>query len=402
MSVKSEVLSFEKLRSFEKLSQNQEQKPLIIPDYQRPYVWGEEQVKRLIDDLNSKEYNLLGNIILYESDRVYEIVDGQQRLTTIKLILKALDEKSSFLGNAEYFHEISHKNIKKNYEFIKSYAYDKKEKILKNLNNSEFITITTTDLDKAFLFFDSTNSKGLDLKQYDLIKAFHLESLEQKSSDLAINEALCFEKLCENEDEVEYFFKEFMYWLRKHLRDDWSENSVMSEFCKENLQIQSSYNQGVLADFADGLSFFNYTKKYYELFKSINNSTLMQQINTLSNFHLKIAAQMCLFLYLDKFLNGEFDNISRRIIRIIYSVRITHSAVSWGSIREILFDTLKIIYFSNYESELKQKLDIKIEECYKEEEQNHKGLETIETSRYLEIMQDELKRANIKGHYHGK
>lgn len=402
MSVESVVLSFEKLRSFEKLSQNQEQKPLIIPDYQRPYVWGEEQVKRLLDDLNSKEYNLLGNIILYESDRVYEIVDGQQRLTTIKLILKALDEKSSFLGNAKYFHEISHKNIKKNYDFIKTYAYDKKEKILKNLNNSEFITITTTDLDKAFLFFDSTNSKGLDLKQYDLIKAFHLESLELKSSDLAINEALCFEKLCENEDEVEYFFKEFMYWLRKHLRDDWSENSVVSEFCKENLQIQSSYNQGILADFADGLSFFNYTKKYYELFKSINNSTLMQQINTLSNFHLKIAASMCLFLYLDKFLNGEFDNISRRIIRIIYSVRITHSAVSWGSVRDILFDTLKIIYFSNYESELKQKLDIKIEECYKEEEQNHKGLETIETNRYLKIMQDELKSANIKGHYHGK
>lgn len=388
--VRTEVLSFEELAT----------KSLVVPDYQRPYVWSEEQVKRLIDDLNSKDYNLLGNIILYESDGIYEIVDGQQRLTTIKLILISLDENGDFLKNVKYFHEISHKNIKKNYDFIKTYAYDKKEKILNNLNNSEFITITTTDLDKAFLFFDSTNSKGLDLKQYDLIKAFHLQSLELKSSDLAINEALCFEKLCENEDEMEYFFKEFMYWLRKHLRDDWSENSIMSEFCKENLQIQSSYNQGILADFADGLSFFNYTKKYYGLFKSINGSTLMQQINTLSNFHLKIAVSMCLFLYIDKFSNGNFDDISRRIIRIIYSVRITNSAVSWGSVRGILFDTLKIIYFSNYESELKQKLDIKIEECYGKERKSYKGLEINETKKYLEIMKYELK--SIKGHYHEK
>ena len=61
----------------------------VIPKYQREYKWSEEKVITLIDDINNRD-KFLGNIILDKKDSCYEIVDGQQRITTVYLILIAL------------------------------------------------------------------------------------------------------------------------------------------------------------------------------------------------------------------------------------------------------------------------------------------------------------------------
>ena len=68
-------------------------KQFVIPKYQREYKWSEEQVKTLISDINKHE-KFLGNIILNEFPDFYEIVDGQQRITTLFLILIALFNKN--------------------------------------------------------------------------------------------------------------------------------------------------------------------------------------------------------------------------------------------------------------------------------------------------------------------
>ena len=69
----------------------------LIPSYQRRYSWGSLQVKELIDDVmssNIQEGHLLGMIILHRyldnNGFKIDVVDGQQRLTTISLILKAM------------------------------------------------------------------------------------------------------------------------------------------------------------------------------------------------------------------------------------------------------------------------------------------------------------------------
>jgi len=75
--------------------------PLIVPRWQRDYAWDpDEHVKKLLDDLNdfwglsqtdSGRYYLLGQVIVViNDDEEYEIVDGQQRLTTVFLLLVAL------------------------------------------------------------------------------------------------------------------------------------------------------------------------------------------------------------------------------------------------------------------------------------------------------------------------
>ncbi|QOR67976.1 DUF262 domain-containing protein [Cytobacillus suaedae] len=77
----------------------------IIPDFQRDFVWGQEEVQQLLEDLSEDtngfslkeddiEGYLLGNIVLIKPDdnERFLVVDGQQRLTTTTLICKSLEE----------------------------------------------------------------------------------------------------------------------------------------------------------------------------------------------------------------------------------------------------------------------------------------------------------------------
>ncbi|MEM1369849.1 MAG: DUF262 domain-containing protein [Cyanobacteria bacterium P01_H01_bin.15] len=79
----------------------------LIPDYQRPYAWDEEQCQTLWDDVflfsfpnnNYEEFDdneeyFLGAIVTYKNeDAKSEVIDGQQRLTTMMLILRAFYDK---------------------------------------------------------------------------------------------------------------------------------------------------------------------------------------------------------------------------------------------------------------------------------------------------------------------
>ena len=70
----------------------------IVPDYQREYVWTDKEVHQLLDDINEKidtgsssEY-FIGTVLVSPTEQKnhYEVIDGQQRLTTFFLLLCAL------------------------------------------------------------------------------------------------------------------------------------------------------------------------------------------------------------------------------------------------------------------------------------------------------------------------
>jgi len=76
-----------------------------IPIYQRNYAWEEEQVKALITDVtdaytkNPDSYYYIGTLVSYnKGDQIFEIIDGQQRLTTIRLILGVLISEGHLKG----------------------------------------------------------------------------------------------------------------------------------------------------------------------------------------------------------------------------------------------------------------------------------------------------------------
>ena len=74
----------------------------LIPDYQRPYAWGEAECRTLWDDIfsfaipdegktefdSNSEY-FLGPIVTFRNEDKLEVIDGQQRLTTLMLLLRA-------------------------------------------------------------------------------------------------------------------------------------------------------------------------------------------------------------------------------------------------------------------------------------------------------------------------
>src|SRR5688500_15191924 len=68
----------------------------IVPDYQREYVWEETEVTQLLQDIYdefsgnaSKEYFIGSTVVYRNSDGIFELIDGQQRTTTLYLILAA-------------------------------------------------------------------------------------------------------------------------------------------------------------------------------------------------------------------------------------------------------------------------------------------------------------------------
>ena len=88
-------------QSVKQLLETGKEHPFVIPEYQRPYAWGCDEVQTLFDDLwdfttseGGTEGNstyFLGTIVSYENKHgEQEIIDGQQRITSLFLLLRAI------------------------------------------------------------------------------------------------------------------------------------------------------------------------------------------------------------------------------------------------------------------------------------------------------------------------
>ena len=86
----------------------------LIPDYQRPYAWGEKECKALWDDIfnfafpnednsqfdEDEDQYFLGPIVTFKNGKQMEVIDGQQRLTTLMLLLRAFYNKLGYMQDA--------------------------------------------------------------------------------------------------------------------------------------------------------------------------------------------------------------------------------------------------------------------------------------------------------------
>lgn len=129
----------------------------LIPDYQRPYAWGADECQTLWDDLflfsfpdnncdnfdrESDEY-FLGPIVTFKNDAGnMEIIDGQQRLTTLMLLLRAF------------------------YDKFKKMKDDKSEKTRKQIEQCLWKTDEYGDADKTALKIDSEVATDKDKDEF--------------------------------------------------------------------------------------------------------------------------------------------------------------------------------------------------------------------------------------------
>ncbi len=121
-----------------------ESEQFVIPAYQRRYSWQDKQVKELFDDINhleGGETHLLGSIVCLTGDHgaginSLELVDGQQRTTTIMLFLDAIEDRLRKDGNDEDAQTISKMVTSKDYTGTKS-----KKLVLGDLDNRDFMRV---------------------------------------------------------------------------------------------------------------------------------------------------------------------------------------------------------------------------------------------------------------------
>lgn len=198
----------------------------VVPPYQRPYSWERENVQQLLEDVweayeaEDTEY-FIGSLITIEKerDRRYEVVDGQQRLTTLNLIFARLRDRitdeaaKAMLGNrilprnvltgeAEtprlllrkkdqgFFRkhvleghavpvhdclESPQRHLAENLETVDSFWEGKSEQTLKLFANDLLtrvyvVFVTTHSWQSAYRLFNVLNARGMSLSNADLIK----------------------------------------------------------------------------------------------------------------------------------------------------------------------------------------------------------------------------------------
>lgn len=174
-----------------------------IPVYQRNYAWEHDEIHALIKDVydsmeSGKCVYYIGTLVTYKRDEdVYEVIDGQQRLTTIYIILKAMavdgivnrltysarKMSAATIENLPNFVEECDRGIRQGYH----YAVDELDKVVEEtdmykfedyfLNNVRIIHYRVPkDVDLNH-YFEVMNSRGEQLEKHEIVKAKLCEQL---------------------------------------------------------------------------------------------------------------------------------------------------------------------------------------------------------------------------------
>ena len=98
-----------------------------IPSYQRGYRWGENEVIRLLDDVyaNGKKNYCLQPIVVRKKGDAYELVDGQQRFTTLYLIYKYMHDANPFFFSEPAF-SLTYETREASADFLKNLDLSKR------------------------------------------------------------------------------------------------------------------------------------------------------------------------------------------------------------------------------------------------------------------------------------
>ncbi len=263
----------------------------LIPDYQRPYAWNEEKCETLWEDLfsfafpnnNIEEFDeddeyFLGPIVTYQNDnKKLEVIDGQQRLTTLMLLLRAfydyfiyaqdsitkktreeiakclwktdindepkLDElkiQSDVAGEddkTEFLNILKTGIVEKNYvsNYAKNFRYfkEKIEEFAKKysiytatfvqiiMKNCILLPIEADDQNTALRIFSTLNDRGMPLSDADIFKAqFYKYYSEKGKKNEFITKWKELEELCNKifnpltGTPMDELFTRYMYYER--------------------------------------------------------------------------------------------------------------------------------------------------------------------------------------------
>ncbi|MEK4206442.1 DUF262 and DUF1524 domain-containing protein [Paenibacillus sp. FSL R10-2788] len=320
-------------------------KQFIIPIYQRKYSWTIHQCKQLWNDIvrASSDDQIKGHFvgsIVYIEKGLYQIssvpqllvIDGQQRMTTLNLLLLALGKA---IEEREERHEITRKKIM-NYYLVNSEeegdAYHKllltqsdnetlirlvldkeipeeySQRVFENYNYFlENLRKSDTDLNELYrglsklivvdisldrdhdnpqLIFESLNSTGLDLSQADLIRNYVLMGLEPKAQD--------------------HLYRSYWYPMEKSF-GNLNDSNVFDRFMRDYLTVKT----GRIPNINDVYSSF---KSYSYSLKDISIEQIVKDIYCYSKYFVKLAFEK----EADVDINQIFSDINTLKVDVSY------------------------------------------------------------------------------------
>lgn len=179
--VKVEVMSFSDLFETSTL-------PLGVDTYQRGFVWGDEKIRQLADDLveyQEKETSTppyyMGTILLHQHEKKGRrfIIDGQQRITALCILHQQLT--AALPANCALTY--SPKSARRIQEAAKVFGDHVHRPDATVFENVVFTVISVNRVDLAFTFFDTQNNRGVPLHATDLLKAYHLRAVDDAATE---------------------------------------------------------------------------------------------------------------------------------------------------------------------------------------------------------------------------
>ncbi|NHB18592.1 DUF262 domain-containing protein [Helicobacter pylori] len=263
-----------------------------IPIYQRPYQWTEENCEKLLDDLffnyeDDRESDYFcGSLVLILIDedskgKTYDIVDGQQRLSTFILLAKVLatlyserlteehkdylqesvitkygkkdrlnfsamgfNSKKDFQYALTSFNDVPISNNKNNYLknaiCLKNYL---RKKEIEDINDFiewlyfkvVFITITCPDADKALRIFNVLNARGLALNATDIFKGELLKHAKEHEREEFVSRWNGLSQKCSDNDlKIETLFSWYLTYLNPVTSKEKTDKRLVTWFNKLN------------------------------------------------------------------------------------------------------------------------------------------------------------------------
>jgi hypothetical protein len=372
---------------------------LQIPNYQRPYKWTAKNVVQLLDDIieaktSNKEVYRVGTLILHrdaEKSRHYNIVDGQQRIITFSLMLRAMEQEIDFLNQSLSENPFNKRNIPSNYRTLERRIGNIEERERSALleyikHNCELIVLITDDISEAFQFFDAQNARGKKLYPHDLLKAYHLREMNHlKTADLVASV-----KEWENLDQkkLSQLFSDYLYrlseWMKGNKALELNEQNIhqfkgltkkdsfpFAQYYKGAYAYADMVNQSSMpfvsgaqelkpfqlnAPIVAGKPFFDYAKHYFEILKDIqdnskyigyfiNDNTIVKTLdlpkykNGVGNKVVRLLFDTSILLYVDRFCpaqpsKSDLHMLDQFVVFAFvwsYSLRAQYTNLGWQS-----------------------------------------------------------------------
>ncbi|WP_456068816.1 DUF262 domain-containing protein [Eubacterium sp.] len=333
-------------------------KPFVIPEYQRPYAWTDEQVETLFEDLwdftatsggTEREGSyFLGSIVAYENeDGEQEIIDGQQRITSLFLLLRAIytklvatpvsertPEANNFVGKIEpaiwrtnkltgtvdfknilltsrvvnnegnetlrsiletgKTDENAKDNYSKNYNRFQE-LFDKHSTenplmvyqfIYALLNQAILLPITADTQDTALTIFSTLNDRGLPLSDADIFKAKIYNQLEiDEKKDFIERWKDLDEQATDADESIQQLFYYNMFYLRALEKDTKTTTPGVRKYYAAN-KFERLYKDGLLDTLFVILNLWKVINKGEELENEVwsKNAKIRQSLDILSSY----------------------------------------------------------------------------------------------------------------------